>query len=83
MGVTVSKDVSARITVSFPYDPQLVAKVKTIEGRRWYKDEKCRSFPNTNGTLKKILEVFKGEKIHLDPTLGKIIYSNHLSIVKT
>jgi len=33
MGVTVSKDISGRITVAFPYDPQLVENVKTIEGR--------------------------------------------------
>ena len=30
-GVTVSKDSSGEIMVSFPYDPQLVAKVKTIK----------------------------------------------------
>jgi hypothetical protein len=41
--VIVSKDISGRsestrneITVFFPYDPQLVAKVKTIEGRKWH-----------------------------------------------
>jgi hypothetical protein len=31
--ITVSKNVSGKITISFPYDPQLVAKVKTIESR--------------------------------------------------
>lgn len=67
--VTVSKDVFNRIMVSFPYDPQLVEKVKTIEGRRWHPQEKYWSFPNTDGTLKKILEVFEGEKIHIDPQL--------------
>jgi hypothetical protein len=33
--VTVSKDVSGMITVSFACNPKLVAKVKTIIGRKW------------------------------------------------
>lgn len=67
--VAVSKNDSGRITVSFPYDPQLVAKVKTVEGRKWHKDEKYWSFPNSDGILEKILEVFEGEEIHIDPAL--------------
>jgi len=38
--VTVTRDVSGRVTASFQYDPQFVSKVKTIEGRRWHKDKK-------------------------------------------
>ncbi|MEW6002183.1 MAG: site-specific tyrosine recombinase/integron integrase [Nitrospirota bacterium] len=67
--MNVSKDNSGRIVVTFPYNPLVVAKVKTIEGRRWHPQEKYWSFPNTDGTLKKILEVFEGEKIHIDPQL--------------
>lgn len=67
--ITVRKDDSDRIMVSFPYDSQLVEKVRTIEGCKWHKDEKYWSFPNTDGTLEKILEVFKGEEIHIDPIL--------------
>ena len=32
MVINISKDVSGRIAVSFPYAPQLVEKVMTIEG---------------------------------------------------
>jgi hypothetical protein len=46
-----------------------VQKVRTIEGRKWHQDKKYWSFPDTDGTLEKILEVFEGEKIHLDPAL--------------
>ena len=67
--VTVSKDVSGHIIVSFPYDSHLVEKVRTIDGRKWRKDKKYWSFPNTDGSLKKILEVFKGEEIHIDSAL--------------
>jgi len=33
--VTVSKDVSGRITVAFPYHPQLVASIRVIEDHKW------------------------------------------------
>ncbi len=32
--VTVNKDISGDIIVSFPYDPQLIEKVKSIDGRK-------------------------------------------------
>lgn len=55
--------------LSFPYDPLLVAKVKTIHGRRWHPEEKHCSFPKLEGMLEKILKVFEDEDIHLDPAL--------------
>jgi len=67
--ITISKDVSGKIMVSFPYDPYLIEKVRIIEGRKWHKDEKYWSFPDSDDTLEKILEVFKGEEIYLDPAL--------------
>jgi len=67
--ITVSKDDPGRITIAFRYDPQRVEKVKTIPGHRWHPDKKQWSFPNTDGTLEKILKVFEGEKIHLNPAL--------------
>lgn len=45
--ITLSKDDSGNITISFPYEPQLVAKVKSIDNRKWHKDKKYWSFPNT------------------------------------
>ncbi|MDP2753502.1 MAG: phage integrase N-terminal SAM-like domain-containing protein, partial [Nitrospirota bacterium] len=81
--ITVNKDISGGITVSFQYDPQLVAKVKTIEGRKWHKDKKYWSFPNTDGTIEKILEVFKGEEIHIDPALQAELSSSSISYSPT
>jgi len=46
--IQISKDPSGRITVSFPYDPILVSKVKTIDGRRWHPEEKHWSFPKAS-----------------------------------
>jgi hypothetical protein len=55
-----------RIVVTFPYDPLRVQKVKNIEGHKWHPTEKHWSFPNTDGTLEKILKAFEGEEIHID-----------------
>jgi len=67
--VTVGRDDSGMITLSFPYDPLLVSSVKTIPGHRWHPIEKYWSFPNSNGTLEKILEAFQGVEIHMDTAL--------------
>lgn len=55
--------------MAFRYNPEYVEKVKTIHGHRWHPAEKHWSFPNDNGTLEKILEVFKGEEIQIDLAL--------------
>ena len=45
--IHISNDSSGAIIVSFPCDPVLVKKVKTIDGRRWRPNEEHWSFPNT------------------------------------
>jgi len=57
--IVLSKDVSGSITVSFTYDPRLVARVKSIPYHRWHPDKKYWSFPDSNGTLAKILDIFR------------------------
>lgn len=73
--IRIEKGNDGGIRVFLPYDPQLVAKVKTIPFHRWYPEGKYWSFPNTNGTLEKILKVFESEEIHLDPVLQNVIAS--------
>jgi len=67
--VNISKDISGRIVVSFPYDPSIVTKIKTIERRRWYPAEKHWSFPNTDSIFEKILKVFGDKEVQIDPAL--------------
>jgi len=69
MKIKILKDKENNLMVYFPYNPQFVEKIKTIKGHRWHPEEKYWSFPNSNGTLEKILEVFEGEKIYIDPSL--------------
>lgn len=47
-------------SISFSYSPEYVQKIKTINGYRWHPEGKCWDFPNTNGTMEKILKVFEG-----------------------
>jgi hypothetical protein len=54
--IYTSNDPSGRIIVSFPYDPILVSKVKSIDGRRWHPEEKYWSFPKSDGMLEKMRE---------------------------
>jgi integrase/recombinase XerD len=71
--IHILNDPSGRIIVSFPYDPLLVSKVKTIEGRRWHSVEKHWSFLKLDGMLEKILKVFGNEEIQIDPALKGIV----------
>lgn len=68
----IGKDASGRIVVSFPYDPSIVTKIKTIEGRKWHPVEKHWSFPDTDSILKKILKVLgdkEVQEVQIDPAL--------------
>jgi hypothetical protein len=67
--IQISNDPSGRIIVSFPYDPVLVTKVKTIGGRRWHPAEKHWSFPNRGEILEKIIKGFAGNEVPIDPAL--------------
>ncbi|MDA8339008.1 MAG: hypothetical protein M0Z70_06890 [Nitrospiraceae bacterium] len=67
--VSSGKDGHGRITVAFSYNPEYIEKVKAIPGHRWHPEGKHWSFPDTNDTLEKILKVFEGEEIHIDPAL--------------
>jgi len=55
--------------VAFSYNPVYIEKVKAIKGYKWYPKEKHWSFPYSDGVIDRILSIFKGEKIELDPTL--------------
>ena len=67
--IKILKDRENNLMVSFPYNPQFVEKINTIKGHRWHPDGKYWSFLNTDGTLERILKVFEGEEVYIDPAL--------------
>jgi len=75
--IQISNDPSGRIIVSFLYDPLLVEKVKSINGRRWHPAEKHWSFPKLDGILEKILVVFGDETVQIDPSLQAEVNEGH------
>jgi len=40
-----------------------------VEGRKWHKDKKYWSFPDTDGKLEEILKSFEGEEVRVDSAL--------------
>ena len=67
--IKISRGIAGRITITFPYHPVRVVKIKAIEGSRWHPDERCWSIPHSDGIVEKILSTFDGEKVDIDPSL--------------
>ena len=65
-GINISENKISQIILTSPDDPLLVAEDKSIPNHRWHPVEKLWNFPNTDGTLEKILKVFGDKAIHLD-----------------
>ena len=55
------------INISFPYNPDYITKIKTIEGYRWHPEEKYWSVPYSE--LERLISVFDGEKVDIDPSV--------------
>ena len=58
-----------RLLVELPYDPERVPKIKTIPGRRWHAEEKVWSVPADEGMVDRLLGLFAGEEVEIDPAL--------------
>jgi hypothetical protein len=53
-----------RIKIYFPYNPDYIAKIKSIEGYRWHPDEKSWSIPYSK--LERLLSLFDARNIVVD-----------------
>ena len=74
--IKIISDTRGRIKVIFPYNPEVVAKIKTVKAHRWHPDEKYWSFPYSHLVLKEILSAFVGEQLDIDPSLQPLISQN-------
>lgn len=57
-----------KIAVRLPYDPGLIAKIRTVQGHWWHHLMKYWTVPQTEGALEGLLTLFAGKRVHLDPT---------------
>ena len=64
--VQITKD-EERIKISFSYNPDYIAKIKTLEGYRWHLGDKCWSVAYSG--IEMLLSVFDGENFAIDPVI--------------
>ena len=57
------------LVVRLPYSPEAVARIKTIPGRRWHPEERYWTVPKTDGILARLLALFAGHPVEVDPAL--------------
>lgn len=60
------------LIVQLPYSPDHVAKIKSVSGRRWHAKEQHWTVPQGDGTLGKLLNLFPGKPVEVDPALGAV-----------
>ena len=61
---------SGRLIVRLPYTPERVAKIKTVDGRRWHGAEKYWSIPRDEEAPARLAALFAGDRVELDVSLG-------------
>ncbi|OPY80816.1 MAG: Tyrosine recombinase XerD [Syntrophorhabdus sp. PtaU1.Bin153] len=72
--ITIGSDTSAgRITVKFPYSPEVVAKIKTVKTRQWHSQGKYWSFSYSREVLKELISTLHGEELNIDPSLQGLV----------
>jgi integrase/recombinase XerD len=59
-----------RLIVTFPYSSERVEKIKPIPGRQWEADRKQWTVPASNGMVERLIALFAGERVEVDPTLA-------------
>jgi len=67
-GVNITKD-DAGIVVTFPYNPLLVEKIKTIPYHRWHPEKKFWSFPKRSCSQQKNRDLYSSQ--HTDHSPNK------------
>ena len=70
--IQVRSGEGGRLIVRIPYSPDHVAKIKTVAGRRWHAQERHWTVPRGGETLGKLQDLFPGQLIDCDPSLGAV-----------
>ena len=67
MTIKIGKDAANRMTGSFQYNPDYISKIKSIKGYRWHPEEKYWSLPSDSGIMDRLVSLFEGKKLDIDP----------------
>ena len=63
----ITEEEPLKIKITFPYNPAYVEKIKKFKGSWWHPKEKYWTVPYSDEVVAKLLSIFDGEKIDLDP----------------
>jgi integrase len=74
--IRVEPGVAGRLIVRLPYTPERVAKIKTVDGRRWHGPEKYWSIPHEEDSIARLKSLFTNESIEFDATFSATASSN-------
>ena len=69
------------VELYFPYNKELIRKIKTINGRKWNPQKKCWEVPYEESIISKLLDLF-GKNLVIDPYLYLMLLQKELSIRK-
>lgn len=67
--VRVARDTSGAVKIAFQYSPELVGKIKTIDGRKWHAPTKCWIVPYSADIIEKIRKAFEDEEVVIERKL--------------
>jgi site-specific recombinase XerD len=70
--IKITTGQKGKITVTLPYNPIYIEKIKGIKGHRWNPEQKYWIFPNSDNVMKKLLYIFKNENVWIDPSLKQV-----------
>ncbi|MGE5630980.1 MAG: phage integrase N-terminal SAM-like domain-containing protein [Caulobacteraceae bacterium] len=69
MSIWVRKGKPGELELVFPYNEEYIAKIKSINGRKWDKENKRWLIPDNEESIKKLLGLFTKGEVVTDKTI--------------
>jgi integrase/recombinase XerD len=73
--ILLKKWIDGELQVSFPYDPDSIEKIKSVPGRKWIKENKCWTIPDTDDAIQELIAVFGIKNIKADENISSKYFS--------
>lgn len=68
--IKISPHTPGKVKVSFPYNPDILAKIRSVKERSWNAEDKYWTFPDSKPVVDKVLSALAGETFDIDASLG-------------